>query len=604
MPPDLQNDARTTRTVMTVSTLGRYQIVSTLGRGAMGTVYRAVDPAIERTVAIKTLNPDLPDENLAEVKERFLREAKSAGRLNHPNVVTVYDVGEANGIAYIAMEYLEGKSLRQLLDSGPQPLRAVVDIAAQIADALDYAQRYGIVHRDIKPANIMLSPGGLAKLTDFGVAYMPSSSMTQTGAVLGSPKYLSPEQCLGLPVDGRADIFALGIVLFEMLARKTPFEGPDITVFNLMQRICTEPAPPITKVNREVPSAFDYILGRALAKRPEERYQRAAEFAGDLRNYQQLTQSSTDQTVITRPVAYEATAVVRPGGSPGGPPPSRPQADDPQMQEKMAKLLEDLDAFSQNYDLESSRLAQAAQERAETEARAKAEEEARQRQDATTSTARPKSALIGLLQEQAKAKAQQHPNRPSLESVQALNAKMKQAFAYLVEFVSEFNAATPAFAGKLALLYVGNLPEPTLSRGFVDYRSTKIEDRQVIDYISLTYRMGSDEKKRLTLNKEEARMLMQQLERAEIKFEQREVEHALHKVPRVALAIDCSMVARARLTADYNSLAVDILCQNVGTVGATKFRIAADRFGEDALEELGKRILGLPDKLAGIKLPG
>src|SRR5688572_15628477 len=333
---------------MTVSTLGRYQIVSTLGRGAMGTVYRAVDPAIERTVAIKTLNPDLPDENLAEVKERFLREAKSAGRLNHPNVVTVYDVGEANGIAYIAMEYLEGKSLRQLLDAGPQPLRTVVEIAAQIADALDYAQRYGIVHRDIKPANIMLSPGGIAKLTDFGVAYMPSSSMTQTGAVLGSPKYLSPEQCLGLPVDGRADIFALGIVLFEMLAHKTPFEGPDITVFNLMQRICTEPAPRVTQVNGNVPPAFDYILGRALAKRPEERYQRAAEFAGDLRNYQALSQSSTDQTMITQGGAYEKTVLARPGAAPAQPGPSRPPAEDPELQEKMAKLLEDLDAFSQN----------------------------------------------------------------------------------------------------------------------------------------------------------------------------------------------------------------------------------------------------------------
>jgi serine/threonine protein kinase len=586
---------------MNVSTLGRYQIVSTLGRGAMGTVYRAVDPAIERTVAIKTLNPDLPDENLAEVKERFLREAKSAGRLNHPNVVTVYDVGEAGGIAYIAMEYLEGKSLRQLLDSGPQPLRTVVGIAAQIADALDYAQRYGIVHRDIKPANIMLTPDGHAKLTDFGVAYMPSSSMTQTGAVLGSPKYLSPEQCLGLPVDGRADVFALGVVLFEMLARKTPFEGPEITVFNLMQRICTEPAPRITQVNREVPAAFDYILSRALAKRPEERYQRAAEFAADLRNYQQLTQSSTDQTVITRPLA-DATVVTRPAASPGTPPPTRPQADDPEMQEKMAKLLEDLDVFSQNYDLESSRLAAAAQEQAE--ARARAEEESRQQQDQTTMSPRPKSALIGLLQEQAKTKSQQKPARPSLESIMALNAKMKQAFAYLVEFVSEFNAATPAYAGKLTLLYAGNLPEPTLNRGFVDYRSTKIDDRQVIEYIALTYRMGSDDKMRVTLNKEEARLLATQLERAEIKFEQREVEHAAHKVPRVAFTIDCSMVARARLAPDYNALAVDLLCQNVGGVGATRFRIAADRFGEEALEEFGKRILGLPNRLAEIKLPG
>jgi serine/threonine protein kinase len=586
---------------MNVSTLGRYQIVSTLGRGAMGTVYRAVDPAIERTVAIKTLNPDLPDENLAEVKERFLREAKSAGRLNHPNVVTVYDVGEAGGIAYIAMEFLEGKSLRQALDAGTIPLRSVVNIAAQIADALDYAQRFGIVHRDIKPANIMLSPDGHAKLTDFGVAYMPSSSMTQTGAVLGSPKYLSPEQCLGLPVDGRADVFALGVVLFEMLARKTPFEGPDVTVFNLMNRICTEPAPRITQMNREVPPAFDYILGRALAKRPEERYQRAAEFAADLRNYQALSQSSTDQTLISQP-AYEKTVLARPG-TPPPPAPARPAAEDPEMQEKMAKLLEDLDTFSQNYDLESTRLAQAAQ--AAAEARAKAEEEERQRTlDSTTASPKARSALIGLLQEQAKAKSQQHPNRPPLEAVMALSTKMKQSFAYLVEFVSEFNAATPEFGGKLSLLYVGNLPNPTLSRGFVDYRSTKIDDRQVIEYISLTYRMGTDDKKRVTLNKEEARLLQQQLERAEIKFESREVEHALHKVPKVAMTIDCSMVARARMTPDYNAMAVDILCQNVGGVGAAKIRIAADKFGEDALEEFGKRILGIPDKLAEIKLPG
>ena len=588
--------------VMNVNTLGRYQIVAQLGRGAMGTVYKAVDPAIERTVAIKTLNPDLPDENMVEVKERFLREAKSAGRLNHPNVVTVYDVGETGGIAYIAMEYLEGKSLRQVLDSGQPPaLRAVVEIAAQIADALDYAQRFGIVHRDIKPANIMLSPSGHAKLTDFGVAYMPSSSMTQTGAVLGSPKYLSPEQCLGLPIDGRADIFALGIVLFEMLAHKTPFEGPDITVFNLMQRICTEPAPRVTQINRDVPPAFDYILGRALAKRPEERYQRAGEFAADLRNYQALSQSSTDQTMITQGGAYEKTVLVRPGAAPDPAAPSRPPAEDPELQEKMAKLLEDLDAFSQNYDLESSRLAAAAQEHLEAQARARAEEEAQQRQD--TVTPKTRSALIGLLQEQAKAKSEQRPARPPLESVLALSTKMRQAFATLVEFVSEFNAATPAFAGKLTLLYVGNLPEATLSRGFVDYRSTKIEDRQVVDYISLTYRMGTDQKTRVTLNKEEARMLAQQLERAEIKFEQREVEHAFHKVPRVAMTIEYSMVARARLAADYNALAVDILCQNVGAVGATKFRIAADRFGDDTLEEFGKRILGLPNRLAELKSP-
>src|SRR5690242_12776000 len=343
---------------MTVSTLGRYQIVSQLGRGAMGTVYRALDPAIERTVAIKTLNPDLPDENMAEVKERFLREAKSAGKLNHPNVVTVYDVGEAGGIAYIAMEFLEGRSLRQVLDSGePLALDFISNIAAQIADALDYAQRYGIVHRDIKPANIMISPSGFAKLTDFGVAYMPSSSMTQTGTVLGSPKYLSPEQVLGLPVDGRADIFALGVVLYEMLVRKTPFEKPDITVFSLMQAICMQPVQHVTELSREIPAAFDSILARALGKRPEERYQKASEFAADLRNYKKYVLAATDATVMAPLSPAEKSQLTRPTVLPDPTPlPSRPLAEDPEMRKQMEMLAADLETFSVNFDEESRKL--------------------------------------------------------------------------------------------------------------------------------------------------------------------------------------------------------------------------------------------------------
>ena len=213
--------------------LGRYKIISELGRGAMGAVYRAVDPLIERDVAIKTLLPNVPDEIMDEVRERFIREARSAGRLNHPSIVTIFDVGEQDGVAYIAMELLEGRSLQQLLREGDKlPPHLAAELVAQVADALDAAQQVKIVHRDVKPANIMLAPGGRAKLTDFGVARVDSSSMTQTGAALGSPKYMSPEQVLGQPVDPRSDIFALGVVLYEALTKRTPFERPtDTTVF-------------------------------------------------------------------------------------------------------------------------------------------------------------------------------------------------------------------------------------------------------------------------------------------------------------------------------------------------------------------------------------
>ncbi len=583
---------------MDITTLGRYQIVAQLGRGAMGTVYRALDPAIERTVAIKTLNPDLPDENMKEVKERFLREAKSAGRLNHPNVVTVYDVGETStGVAYIAMEYLEGKSLRQVLDTeAPPSVQAVVDIVAQIADALDYAQRYGIVHRDIKPANIMLSPSGLAKLTDFGVAYMPSSSMTQTGTVLGSPKYLSPEQVLGMPVDGRADIFALGTVLFEMLTGKTPFEKPEITVFSLMQAICTNQAPRITEIRRDLPVAFDTILNRALGKRPEERYQRASEFAADLRNYKRFAEVSSEQTMMGR---VDTTQIVRPA-APEAPLP-HPAAPDHEMEQKLKSLLSDLDTFSTRIDQDQRMLEERA--RILAEAREKAEAEANQPSPDTTMARKARSALISQLQEQAKARTQQGADKPALEAVMALSAKLRQALDYLTDFVREFNAAAPAFSGKLSMPYAGNLPQVTLGDGFVDYRTTKFQDKEILDNVTLSYAMTSDQKPTVTVNKEEARILKLQLDRAQIKFLEREVKQFFQKVPGVELTIECKVPARVTLRVDHKTQIVDILCQNVAMIGASRFRFPADKFDEDVLDEFGKRMLGLPNRLSELKLP-
>src|SRR3989454_8661272 len=213
----------------------------------MGAVFRAIDPLIEREVALKTLLPDLPEEVMAEVRERFLREARSAGRLNHPNIVIIHDVGEQDGVAYIAMELLEGRSLQQMLKD-PQriPLQTTADLAAQIADALEHAHKFSIVHRDVKPANVMVAASGRCKLTDFGVAYVPSSTMTQTGAALGSPKYMSPEQVLGQKSDPRSDVFSLGTVLYEMLTGRSPFERPgDTSVFQIMNRIAGEPHPPL-----------------------------------------------------------------------------------------------------------------------------------------------------------------------------------------------------------------------------------------------------------------------------------------------------------------------------------------------------------------------
>lgn len=272
---------------MVIEKLGRYIIVEELGQGAMGVVYKAVDPLIDRTVAIKTINLDLSRDELETFERRFQREVQSAGKLNHPNIVTIYDVGRTEGVAYMAMEFLEGKELREILDSGVVlPLDKVVHIAAQVCDGLAFAHEHGIVHRDIKPANIMVMKNGMVKITDFGIAQVSSASRTMAGMVMGSPKYMSPEQVVGQTVDGRSDIFSLGVVLYEMLTGKTPFVGDNISAI-MYQILNEEPIPP-KAFNQNVPDSLNYIVLKALAKHPDARYQTAKEMARDLRKYKTL----------------------------------------------------------------------------------------------------------------------------------------------------------------------------------------------------------------------------------------------------------------------------------------------------------------------------
>jgi eukaryotic-like serine/threonine-protein kinase len=263
--------------------IGRYRILEELGRGAMGVVYKATDPALGRTVALKTMVLSAEEPDSDEFQRRFFQEGKAAGQLTHPHIVTVYDFGEEGDIAYMAMELLDGKELRARLKEGPLPTAEAVDIAAQVADGLGFAHEHGIVHRDVKPGNIMLLARGQAKIMDFGIARVRASDhKTSTGMVLGTPKYMSPEQVAGTPVDHRSDIFSLGIVLYEMLTRSPPFTGDDAT--QVMHRISTAEPPAPGRINPEVPSLLDFVVARALKKDPAVRYQDANEMAADLRS--------------------------------------------------------------------------------------------------------------------------------------------------------------------------------------------------------------------------------------------------------------------------------------------------------------------------------
>ncbi|MGQ0667246.1 MAG: serine/threonine-protein kinase [Nitrospiraceae bacterium] len=268
------------------ATLGRYKVLKEIGRGAMGVVYLGKDPTIQRFVAIKTMRLDTIDDadKLQEVKDRFFREAESAGRLSHPNIVTIYDAGEEHDLGFIAMEMLEGTTLKQW-SRKPNllALDKVIPTLATVAEALDYAHQHGVVHRDIKPANIMLTKDEFVKVMDFGIAKMASSSKTQTDMVLGTPTYMSPEQIAGKMVDGRTDIFSLGVVMFELLTGRPPFTADNVSA--LLFAIAHTPCPALATLRSDLPPIAQQVLDRALQKDPVQRYRRAGEFAHELRSH-------------------------------------------------------------------------------------------------------------------------------------------------------------------------------------------------------------------------------------------------------------------------------------------------------------------------------
>jgi serine/threonine-protein kinase len=268
--------------VAVLKQLGKYKVVEVIGKGAMGVVYKGYDPVLQRHVALKTVRKELVDETLAaQIIARFKNEALASGRLNHPAIVGIYDYGENRQLAYIAMEYVQGRGLRDFLARQERfGLQDVMSIMSRLLDALHYAHEHGVVHRDIKPQNIIMTPDGRLKVADFGIARIDRSNLTQVGSVMGTPAYMSPEQYAGQQVDRRSDIFSCGVVLYELLTGVKPFEGPTETVG---YKICHEPHRNPSEINPQgVPEVFDAVLAKALAKKTEDRYASAREFADAL----------------------------------------------------------------------------------------------------------------------------------------------------------------------------------------------------------------------------------------------------------------------------------------------------------------------------------
>jgi len=281
----------------TLTHIGRYAIEGELGRGAMGVVFKAFDPLVERTVAIKTipLNVEGPD----LLAHRLQLEAKSVGQLEHPNIVTLYDAGEANGVFYLAMQFIQGETLRDRISRQRWfALKEIQEFLRQICSALDYAHRHGVIHRDIKPSNIMITPEGAVKLTDFGIAKV-SGGTTTAGLIMGTPSYMSPEQALGKPLDGRSDIFSLGSILYELITGgEQAFPGSQAST--VMYRIVHEPPSPVTALLPGFDPALQGIVFKALAKQPEQRYQTCAELAAELDGYAPAAVGMVEEASATR----------------------------------------------------------------------------------------------------------------------------------------------------------------------------------------------------------------------------------------------------------------------------------------------------------------
>jgi len=307
--------------------VGKYEIRGVLGRGAMGIVYDGWDPVIHRRVAIKTVRLlEEQDPDTAEGLDRFKREAQAAGRLTHPNIVGVFDFGETEELAYIVMEFVEGRSLKAILDADLRlPANEAVRVMQDVLAGLAYSHGRGVIHRDIKPANIIITPDNQAKIADFGIARIEASNMTQAGTVMGTPAYMSPEQFMGQPVDCRTDVYSCGIMLYQLLTGERPFEG---SMTAIMHKAMTATPPKPSDLAVTAPAVLDPVVARAMARRPEDRFASAADFAQALRDPRSLAlEADGDATVVGRAPTSAAAPSTRPAPQPAAPPaPAAPRS--------------------------------------------------------------------------------------------------------------------------------------------------------------------------------------------------------------------------------------------------------------------------------------
>jgi len=591
--------------------IGRYHLLEQLGHGAHGAVFRALDPMIERHVAVKTISLALDPSDREEFRSRFLKEAKAAGRLNHPNIVTIFDAGEEQGFAYIVMELLSGVSAREMLPPGkPLPAQLWVSIAAQVAEGLSCAHAAGVVHRDIKPGNIMVGGDGRVRVTDFGIARVGGNTTgTQGGMILGSPKYMSPEQIQGFALDPRTDLFSLGTVMYEMATGYAPFGGDTDDLATLMRAIVKlDPARP-SSLAASVSPELERVILRALAKRPQDRYRTAAALAQDLREAAKPIERGA---AVAHTLALDATVKIvappeldRIGRSP---PASRfdattvtlvqAQGMEPQSFDEFAnRLLSDLDAFS----IPPETLVPTPPPRAP-------EPEAPRFPTVTHEDTGPRTvepAASGLLaelarearrlREESSAGAGAAPNRVTPEA-RALDRRMRELFAWLNEFVRHLNTIKPAVARVYPLLNLGVFRGLGWQRGLADYRTRMVAGEHLVSRVNFSCTLAGSGELETEREGPAIEKLHWQLFELNVPFTTHEIRNSRGIVERVRYRTPFEVRMAAVFECDEAARSVRLYTKNVQRFGAVDYLVAPDMLVPAMFDEFGKLVLGKPDR--------
>ncbi|MFO1361719.1 MAG: serine/threonine-protein kinase [Burkholderiales bacterium] len=532
--------------------VGRYVLVEEIGRGSMGTVFRATDPLIERTVAVKTVHLARLDDGSLEPRMRFLREAKAAGRLTHPGIVAVYDVGELEDLAFIVMEFVEGRSLKEVLEAGTRvPLGTAAEIVRQAADALAVAHRSGVVHRDVKPGNLMLTRDGTVKVTDFGIARIDQSQRTRTGVLVGSPGYMSPEQLSGKPVDGRSDLFSLGSVFYELATGKGPFEPERAEdVLQLMTNIVSRPHAAPSAVAPGVPGAVDAIVARALAKDPARRYATAEAMSADLR-------------------AALAAALRPASGDPG-----------------IAELARRGDVLLPEFDLY-----------AETGVAAAPVGPAAPTVPIERAPDAPPAA--GGLLERLRGEAERIEISGGTDDTATatlmrrfdVERRMRAGLGFYQELVRYLGVVKPEIGHRYGLDGLGGFARARVADAFVDSRVRREGGRPWTESVLLTLVAVSPETLRLACAPGESATVLERLAGANLRYES-EAPPESGAPPTLIVAGEITI--HARIMADRARGRIAFLCRNVAGFGAASFVVDARAVEDSIFEAFANHVLGQP----------